>query len=141
VNKYIYAGKNYNHFLIRYKMLLGLRTAVYYVNDITAAKEWYTNALGFPPYFDEPFYVGFDVGGYELGLLPEQNNVRGKNQGAVPYWGVENAEQAYRKLLELGAESFEDVEDVGGGIKVATVLDPFGNIFGVIENPAFKIKE
>ena len=50
---------------------LGLRTAIYWVADIEAAKAWYTKVLGIEPYFDEPFYVGFNVGGYELGLQPE----------------------------------------------------------------------
>ena len=55
-------------------MLLGLRTVVYELYDLKAAKEWYTEALGFGPYFDEPFYVGFNVGGYELGLVPAEEN-------------------------------------------------------------------
>jgi catechol 2,3-dioxygenase-like lactoylglutathione lyase family enzyme len=118
-------------------MFLGLRTAIYRVRDIDQAKSWYTSILGSPPYFDEPFYVGFNVGGYELGLMPRED-------GATPdsvtaYWGVESAEAAFRFLLEKGATSNEEVQDVGGGIKVATVKDPLGNIFGIIENPHFKI--
>ena len=53
------------------RMLLGLRTVMYHVDDLNAAKEWYAQVLGFQPYFDEPFYVGFNVGGYELGLHPD----------------------------------------------------------------------
>ena len=52
-------------------MLLGLRTAIYHAPDITAGKLWYMKVLGFPPYFDQPFYVGFNVGGFELGLTPD----------------------------------------------------------------------
>ena len=52
-------------------MLLGLRTAIYHTPDIAAGKLWYTKVLGFPPYFDQPFYVGFNVGGFELGLTPD----------------------------------------------------------------------
>ena len=51
-------------------MFLGLRTVIYRVRDLAAAKAWYANAFGVQPYFDEPFYVGFDIGGYELGLHP-----------------------------------------------------------------------
>jgi len=119
-------------------MFLGLRTAIYHVADIDQAKTWYGSVLGFGPYFDEPFYVGFNVGGYELGLQPAEANGPGKAEGVVAYWGVDNAELALQRMLELGASKHEDVQDVGGGIKVATVKDPFGNVFGIIENPHFK---
>ncbi|HEY6803902.1 MAG TPA: VOC family protein [Pyrinomonadaceae bacterium] len=116
-------------------MFLGLRTAVYYVNDVNKARDWYSSVLGFAPYFDQPFYVGFRVGGFELGLHPDE--ARTKGDGQVAYWGVDNAEAAYKRLLELGATPHEELQDVGDGIKVATVKDPFGNFFGVIENPHF----
>lgn len=121
-------------------MLLGLRTAIYHVDDIDRGKTWYTEVLGFGPYFDEPFYVGFNVAGYELGLQPAEASSGEKAEGAVAYWGVENAEAAFKRIIELGATVHEEVQDVGGGIKVATVKDPFGNIFGIIENPHFKIQ-
>lgn len=119
-------------------MFLGLRTVIYHVPDIDAAKKWYTALLGFGPYFDEPFYVGFNVGGYDLGLQPCD---AGENTGAgvVAYWGVAEAEVALKYALEKGATSHEDLQDVGEGIKVATVKDPFGNVFGIIENPHFKL--
>ena len=120
-------------------MFLGLRTAIYQVDDITKAKDWYTSILGFGPYFDEPFYVGFNVAGYELGLQPGGGDSAGKAEGVVAYWGVESAEAAMQRLLGLGATKHEDVQDVGDGIKVATVKDPCGNIFGIIENPHFKL--
>jgi predicted enzyme related to lactoylglutathione lyase len=120
-------------------MFLGLRTATYRVDDIHKGKEWYSSVLGFGPYFDEPFYVGFNVGGYELGLQPIEGQSGEKAEGAVAYWGVEDAEAALKRILELGATRNEDVQEVGGGIKVATVKDPFGNIFGIIENPNFKL--
>jgi predicted enzyme related to lactoylglutathione lyase len=121
-------------------MFLGLRTAIYHVNDIEKGKAWYSDVLGVKPYFDEPFYVGFNVGGYELGLHPGDGQIEEKADGAVAYWGVENAADAYQRMLELGATIHEAVQDVGGGIKVATVKDPFGNIFGIIENPNFKLQ-
>lgn len=120
-------------------MFLGLRTAIYYVSDINKARDWYSLVLGFPPYFDQPFYVGFNVGGYELGLHPSEREHTKKADGVVAYWGVENAEASVKRLLELGATLHEDVQDVGEGIKVATVRDPFDNVFGVIENPHFKL--
>ena len=121
-------------------MFLGLRTVVYHVSDLDKAKGWYSAALSVKPYFDEAFYVGFNVGGYELGLHPDGSGASGKAMSEVAYWGVENAESALKRLLELGAVKHEDVEDVGGGIKVASVLDPFGNIFGIIENPHFSLE-
>lgn len=114
----------------------GLRTAVYYVDDLDAAKAWYTDVLGFGAYFDEPFYVGFNVGGYELGLVPDEGDRVGVG-GVTVYWGVDDADAALARLIDLGAERHEAVQDVGEGIRVATVLDPFGNVLGVVENPHF----
>ena len=122
-------------------MFLGLRTASYRVNDITKGKEWYSAVLGFGPYFDQPFYVGFNVAGYELGLQPIEDQAGDKAEGSVAFWGVENCDAALAKLLALGATPNQAVQDVGEGIKVATVKDPFGNIFGIIENPHFKLSD
>jgi predicted enzyme related to lactoylglutathione lyase len=119
-------------------MFLGLRTAIYHASDIEKARNWYSTILGFAPYFDEPFYVGFNVGGYELGLQPDESESIAKADGVVAYWGVDDAASALKSLLEQGATLHEDLQDVGEGIKVATVKDPFGNIFGIIENPNFK---
>ena len=121
-------------------MFQGLRTAIYHVDDIEKAKSWYSSILGIEPYFNEPFYVGFNVGGYELGLQPGEKTSDDKAQGTVAYWGVSNAEVALNRVMKLGASKHEEVQDVGGGIKVATVKDPFGNIFGIIENPHFKLE-
>jgi predicted enzyme related to lactoylglutathione lyase len=116
-------------------VVLGLRTAIYPAPDLAAAKRWYADLLGVAPYFDEPFYVGFSVGGFELGLLPD--GVPG-TAGPQPLWGVFNIEAAHSRLMELGATPLDPITEVGGGIKVAAVIDPFGNRFGVIENPHFE---
>lgn len=120
-------------------MFLGLRTAAYYVSDIAKGRDWYSAILGFGPYFDEPFYVGFKVGGYELGLQPSEGDANNKAGGVVAYWGVADVAAALKYLLEKGATLHEDAQDVGGEVKLATVKDPFGNIFGVIENPHFNV--
>ena len=120
-------------------MLHGLRTVIYHVGDIERAKGWYSEVLGKEPYFDEPFYVGFDVGGFELGLQPDGSTSR-SNTGVVAYWGVDDADAALARLLELGARERGGVQDVGDDIRIATVLDPFGNVFGVIENPHFSLE-
>lgn len=118
-------------------MLQGLRSQIYQVPDLEAAKAWYTALLGKPPYFDEPFYVGFEVGGYELGLQPSENPDAEQAKDAVTYWGVSDAEDAYAKLLALGATAYQAVQEVGAGIKLGAVQDPMGALLGVIENPHF----
>lgn len=125
-----------NHFT---PMFQGLRTVIYSAPQLAEAKAWYTQLLGQPPYFDEPFYVGFNVGGFELGLDPDAPAAG--QSGARAYWGVPDADAAYARLLSLGASTFEAVQDVGGGIRVGMVQDPFGNMLGVIENPHFKLPE
>jgi predicted enzyme related to lactoylglutathione lyase len=116
---------------------LGLRTVIYHVSDRARAREWYRAALGIDPYFDEPFYVGFNVGGFELGLDPDAKSAAAGPGGGVAYWGVEEMQAAWRRLLALGAAAASEPMDVGEGIKVATVKDPFGNLIGLIENPHF----
>lgn len=117
-------------------MLEGLRTTIYTVGDLQSARDWYAGMLGFEPYFDEPFYVGFEVGGYELGLLPADTGA-----AQTVYWGVPDIRAAMERLVSLGAAPHEEVRDVGGGILTASVRDPFGNILGVIENPYFELPE
>lgn len=122
------------------KMLKGLRTVIYGVSDIEEGKNWYTKAIGMRPYFDQPFYVGFNVGGFELGLDPNAKPVQSENSGVVAYWGVDNIEKERQRLLSIGAKEHGEVQDVGEGIKVATVVDPFGNLIGIIYNPNFKVE-
>ena len=116
-------------------MFLGLRTVIYPAPDLAAARDWYANALGQAPYFDEPSYAGFSVGGFELGLVPD--GTPGVD-GPQPLWGVASIEPAYARLIELSARPLDPITEVGGGIKVAAVRDPFGNRLGIIENPNFK---
>jgi predicted enzyme related to lactoylglutathione lyase len=122
-------------------VFLGLRTAVYDAPDITKAKAWYSKVLGEQPYFDQPFYVGFNVGGYELGLLPTKDTAGKRARAGVAYWGVDEAQASYKRLVEMGATPFEEIQDVGGGILIGAVRDPFGNILGIIQNPNFKAGE
>jgi catechol 2,3-dioxygenase-like lactoylglutathione lyase family enzyme len=119
-------------------MFQGLRTVIYAVADLEKAKDWYARVLGQQPYFAQPFYVGFNLGGFELGLDPDVGTVKAGNN-AVAYWGVADARAAHARLLELGAREDSPVRDVGEGILVGTVLDPFGNVLGIIQNPHFKL--
>jgi catechol 2,3-dioxygenase-like lactoylglutathione lyase family enzyme len=116
-------------------VFLGLRTVIYPAPDLAAAKAWYKTLLGQDPYFDQPFYVGFSVGGYELGLDPNADVA----VGPVAYWGVVNADEAFAQLLAGGASEQSKVQDVGDGIRVAAVRDQGGNVVGIIENPHFKL--
>ena len=119
--------------------ILGLRTAIYKVANINAAKEWYSKAFLTLPYFDEPFYVGFNIAGYELGLQPEDEVVPDKPESVLTYWGVEDINHEYNRLISLGAVAHSAPENVGGEIFVASVKDPWGNIIGLIFNPEFKL--
>ena len=121
------------------KTILGLRTAIYQVPDINAAKNWYTDVFETEPYFDEPFYVGFDIGGFELGLQPDEPRTE-KIESVVAYWGVENVQQEFDRFIAAGATVVEEPQEVGGGIVVSKVKDPWGNIIGLIYNPHFVIR-
>jgi catechol 2,3-dioxygenase-like lactoylglutathione lyase family enzyme len=115
-------------------MFLGLRTVIYPAPDLAATKAWFTELLGIEPYFDEPFYVGYQVAGYELALDPHGDPAG----GPVTYWGVADADAAWRQLLALGAVAVSDgVQDVGDHIRTATVAAPGGSVLGMIENPHF----
>lgn len=113
-------------------MFKKLRTVIYNVPDLQKAKEWYINLTGNQPYFDEVFYVGFDFNGCELGLHPLDEKVSKGNQ-AVAHWSVDEIENCVNKMVGLGATLLQQVSDVGGGIKVATLTDPWGNAVGLIE--------
>ena len=118
-------------------MIQGLRTVIYYVKDLAKAKEWYTKIFQKTPYFDQPYYVGFNIEGFELGLQPDEQGENFDNN-TVAYWGVKDARTVYRHLLENGSIADEEIKDVGGGILLGTVIDPAGNVFGIIENPHFQ---
>ncbi|GAA4303487.1 VOC family protein [Aestuariibaculum suncheonense] len=120
--------------------MLGLRTTIYKVGHIEQATEWYSKAFETKPYFNEPFYVGFNIGGFELGLQPEDETTTDKTESVVSYWGVEDIHEVYRKLIALGATEHEAPYNVGGELMTATVKDPFGNILGIIYNPYFKLE-
>lgn len=120
---------------------LGLRTAIYRVSDIEKGKQWYSKVFGIQPYFDEPFYVGFNVGGYELGLQPVEGDNKPGAGGVTTYWGVDDVSSMFKVLIDTGASSHEEPTEVGGGIVVAAVKDPWGNLLGIIYNPHFKAGE
>src|SRR5262249_15664136 len=119
---------------------LGLRTCIFRVRpeQLDKAKAWYSSVTGSPPYFEEPFYVGFNVGGFELGLDP--NGGEPGPGGTVVYWGTADVAAEVERLVGLGAVVVNAPQDVGGGVTVALVADPFGNQLGVVQNPHFDVK-
>ena len=114
--------------------LQGLRTVIYPTSDLDASRAWWSGFLGFDPYFVEPYYVGFEVAGYELGLVPDGDEA----DGAHVYWGVADVAAAVKEAVDAGAEVREAPTDVGGGIVVGMVHNPDGGLVGFIYNPNFK---
>ncbi|WP_296382778.1 VOC family protein [Winogradskyella sp.] len=122
-------------------LILGLRTTIYMVDDIVKATEWYSKAFNTKPYFNEPFYVGFNIGGYELGLQSEERDLNSKTENVFSYWGVDDIEEAYKYLISLGATKHEEPNNVGDDIMVASLYDPWNNVIGIIYNPHFKLSK
>ena len=116
--------------------LLGLRTVIYPAPDLAASKKYWVSLLGVEPYFDQPFYVGFNVGGYELGLLPDANPA----DGSTTYWGVDNVATAMAEAIALGAVEYAPATDVGEGIMTGVVRLPDGSLVGFIDNPNFTLE-
>lgn len=114
-------------------MFKKLRTVIYHVADLEAAKAWYVQATGMQPYFDEPFYVGFNINGSELGLDPDLTGITQSGNHTTSYWEVENVAVAVEKLKFIGATLVQPRTNVGGTIFTAIVEDPFGNQIGLIE--------
>ena len=112
-------------------MLNKLRTVIYHCSDLEKAKQWYISLTGIAPYFDEVFYVGFDINGCELGLDPDMSNVEAGNHTAA-YWSVDDIKAAVDKAIGLKATLIQPITNVGGTIETAIVQDPFGNHIGFI---------
>jgi len=117
--------------------MLGLRTCIYKVPNLAEATAWYTLNFGEKPYFEEPFYVGFDIGGFELGLQPQEQGAT-KGDNVLIYWGVKDIQKIYDQMLDNGATAVEAPHGVGGPLMAAAVRDPWDNIIGLIYNPLFK---
>jgi len=130
-------------------MLRGMATVNYWVADVEAAKAWYSQVLEVEPYFERPgnglpaAYIEFRIGDNqaELGLIDAKyrppTDVQGPG-GIVLYWAVDDVKAAFERLLELGATEHLPVTNQGdSGFVTASVVDPFGNVLGVMENPHY----
>ncbi len=113
-------------------MITAIRSIVYHVNDLTAAKKWYADAFGIKPYFDEMFYVGFDINGTEFGLDPDPSDYPGGFNN-ITYWQVEDIHAVFINLKSKEIKVHREISDVGGGMLLGSVEDPFGNVIGLIQ--------
>ena len=109
----------------------GIKTVLHPVSDVGAAKAVYTALLGIPPQHDAPYYVGFDVAGQHIGLVPGGGGMT----SPVAYWHVPDIEAKLAEVTAAGATVKEPPHDVGGGRLVATVTDPDGNVLGLLQDP------
>jgi predicted enzyme related to lactoylglutathione lyase len=125
------------------RSLRGLATVSFFAVDHAAAKKWYTEFLGIEPYFNRPGYCEFRLGDYqhELGLIdsayaPGVDSSKGR-AGVVVYWHVDDVHATLQRATSMGATSLEAPQDRGHGFVTASVVDPFGNILGIMFNPHY----
>ena len=111
----------------------GIKTVLHPVSDLAKAKPVYTALLGEPPQADSDFYVGYDVAGQHIGLVPG-GGPGGTMTSPVSYWHVQDIEAKLAEVTAAGATVKEPVRDVGGGRLVATVTDPDGNVLGLLQD-------
>jgi predicted enzyme related to lactoylglutathione lyase len=124
-------------------MLRGLSTVSFFADDVAAAQSWYAKVLGIEPYFVRPVegppaYAEFRIGDYqhELGIIDRRFAPARPSEaaGAVTYWHVDDVQGAFDRLIALGATPYEEPVERGPGFVTASVVDPFGNILGVMYN-------
>lgn len=127
--------------------LRGISTLSYFADDVAAARDWYAEVLGVEAYFAmppapaPPEYVEFRIGDHqtELGIIDRRYaGPRGTEGGVVAYWAVDDLDGLWRQLLERGATAYEEPTQRGEGFVTAAVLDPFGNILGIMSNPHYE---
>ena len=128
-------------------MLRGLTTVSFWADDVVAARRWYSELLGIQPYFqrpdaEQPAYIEFRLGDYqhELGIVDRSyapESATAGPGGVVTYWHVDDIAVALEKLIRLGAQAYQPITERGAGFVTASVLDPFGNILGIMYNPHY----
>ena len=111
----------------------GVKTIIYPVKDIAQAKKLYNQRLCVEPLMDETYYVGYKVGGQDIGLDP--NGHKQGMTGPLSYFHVDDIKKSLQVLLDNGAQLVQEVKDVGGGKLIASVKDADGNAIGLIQMP------
>jgi predicted enzyme related to lactoylglutathione lyase len=128
--------------------LRGMATVNYWADDVKAARDWYTELLGIEPYFqnpnqNNPAYIEFRIGDYqdELGIIDRKYTPKGTQPGpggVVLFWHVDDIEAAFERLKAMGAKEYDPITKRGdSGFVTASVIDPFGNILGIMYNPHY----
>ena len=112
-----------------------------------AARQWYSEFLGIEPYFqrpdsDNPAYIEFRLGDYqaELGIIDRNfapKDAKSGPGGAVLFWHVDDIEATLAKLVSMGAREYEALTERGAGFVTASVVDPFENVLGIMNNPHY----
>ena len=128
-------------------MLRGFATISYWADDVAAARDWYSELLGIEPYFvrpeqGPPAYVEFRVGDYqdELGIIDRRyapEGAAGGPGGAVMHWHVDDVPATFDRLLSMGAKEYQPITPREAGWVTASVVDPFGNVLGIVYNPHY----
>jgi predicted enzyme related to lactoylglutathione lyase len=111
----------------------GVKTILFPVRDVEAAKAVFSKLLGVDPIADAAYYVGWRIGDQDIGLVP--NGHKAGMTGPTPYFEVSDIKATRKAMLDAGAEAGEDIRDVGGGKLVATVKDADGNVIGLSQTP------
>jgi predicted enzyme related to lactoylglutathione lyase len=130
------------------QILRGMATVNFWASDVKAARGWYSELFGMEPYFqrpdtEDPAYIEFRLGDYqhEFGIIDSRYAPKGSGKGgpggAIVHWHVDNVKAAYEKLLAAGATAYDPITERGAGFVTASVVDPFGNILGVMYNPHY----
>jgi predicted enzyme related to lactoylglutathione lyase len=129
-------------------MLRGFAQVNYFADDVAAAKHWYTEVFGSQPYFERSAggrlaYVEFRVGDYqhEVGIIDSRfapHDVIGSPAGVVLNWHVDDLAATLDRLVELGAKEHDRITERGAGFVTASVVDPFGNVLGIMTNPHYR---
>lgn len=127
--------------------LRGMATVSFWAADVKAARKWYTELLGIAPYFERPdaanpSYIEFRLGDYqhELGIIDIKfapKNAKPGPGGAVLFWHVDDIQATFRKLLSMGAKEYDPITPREAGFVTASVIDPFGNVLGIMYNPHY----
>jgi predicted enzyme related to lactoylglutathione lyase len=128
-------------------MLRGITTISFWADDLAAAKQWYSELLGIEPYFqrpdaEHPAYIEFRLGDYqhELGIIDRKYAPKAAKAGpggAVVYWHVDDVAATLEKVKAKGAKEYEPLTKREAGFITASVVDPFGNILGLMYNPHY----